>query len=103
MLLRFRLPHGSGQRLEVLGLNRHEWGTVHFWLGAAFLAGIVLHLVLNWEWLVKIAAGRKRLPLVLGLGLGLLLVLLPLLAPKSELDRGGGQGRGRGWGRMEER
>jgi hypothetical protein len=32
-------------------MTRHEWGDVHFWIAMALVSGIVLHLLLHWNWL----------------------------------------------------
>ena len=51
MAIYLRLPAGSGHRLELFGLSRHEWGEVHLRLGLIFLFLIVIHLLLHWNWL----------------------------------------------------
>lgn len=40
-------------------MTRHEWGDIHFWIAAALVAGILIHLLLHWNWIV--AATRKVL------------------------------------------
>jgi hypothetical protein len=57
-ILHWILPPGSGgrpgghdARKVLLGLSRYEWGEVHFWVAAAMLALIVLHLTLHWGWI----------------------------------------------------
>ncbi len=37
VLMRYLLPPGSGRFASLWGLNRHEWGTIHFWISVAFL------------------------------------------------------------------
>ncbi|MGC9057297.1 MAG: DUF4405 domain-containing protein [Candidatus Saccharicenans sp.] len=34
-----------------LGLHRHEWGNIHFYLATAFVVLIVIHLAFNWSWI----------------------------------------------------
>jgi hypothetical protein len=51
-ILEFSLPPGSNKLLSLWGLTRHEWGSVHFWIGLGLVAVILLHLVLHWEWIV---------------------------------------------------
>lgn len=51
-LLEFPLPPGSNKVLSLWGLTRHEWGSVHFWIGLGLVAVIILHLALHWEWIV---------------------------------------------------
>jgi len=83
LLLAFRLPPGSrgGQGLSALGMTRHDWGDVHTWLSYAFLALILIHLLLHWRWFWQVAARKKRWPLVIGFGAGLALLLALSLQP----------------------
>ena len=100
VLLRWSLPPRSGHRTTVFGLDRHEWGTLHFWTAIAFLAALALHLALHWRFVANVLRGRSRdgswqRPL-LGLFALIALVALalaPLLAP-IETAPGGGPGRG---------
>ena len=36
----------------VLGLNTHDWDTVHTWSSMAMIAGIGAHIALHWDWIV---------------------------------------------------
>ena len=46
------LPPGirGGHGLELWGLNRHEYGDIHMYLGIALLLLSGLHLWLHWDW-----------------------------------------------------
>jgi hypothetical protein len=88
LLMHFTLPAGSGHHTTVWGLDRHEWGTLHFWLSVAFLATLALHLILHWNWIVAILRGKKTESSGLRFGLGLfgliallILALTPLISP----------------------
>jgi hypothetical protein len=62
MLLSYRLLHGDGtSRPLFLGFGRHEWGEIYTWIGFLSVALLVVHLFLNWQWLVKVAAFEARL------------------------------------------
>lgn len=80
LLMVWRLPPRSGPN-TVMGFTRHEWGDFHMYLGLCFTIMILIHLLLHWSWLVKVAAGSKGWFLALGLGMGVLLIGLPLLMP----------------------
>ncbi len=49
------LPPGSSGRhgergLALLGMTRHEWGDIHFYLALSLLGLTVLHVALHWKW-----------------------------------------------------
>jgi hypothetical protein len=48
--------YGPGTELSFWGWDRHQWGALHYWIGLAFLALIVLHVVLHWDMVRAIAA-----------------------------------------------
>lgn len=91
-LMAFRLVPGSrgGQGLQVLGWNRHQWGDLHTWVSYGFVALVVIHLIINWAWLTKVAARGHLWRLLLGLAVGLALILGFLLLP---MTKSGGHGR----------
>lgn len=79
LLLAYRLPHGSGAA-TMLGLTRHEWGDVHFWLAIGLIALVALHVALHWRWVTNtfgalLAARAARRP---GAGRGGTIALLVL-------------------------
>ena len=81
-LLAYRLPHGpDAAKTLFLGFNRHVWGETHTWLAYATLVVGTIHFLLNWQWLIKVAASRRRWRLAFGVVTGLLIVILFLFAP----------------------
>ena len=56
LILLYRLPPGTGGRhsgepaLTLLGLGRHDWGDIHFYIAVTLLLLVVLHVVLHWKW-----------------------------------------------------
>ena len=60
VLMRYVLPPGSGHFLTLWGLDRHEWGLIHFWFAVAMMAALTLHLLLHWRWVVCMIRGRPR-------------------------------------------
>lgn len=120
LLTRYVLPPGSrgGQGLSLWGLDRHEWGDIHFWLALALLALLVLHVALHWEWvcgvlriqiLGRAEAGRKPSATrrnVLGAGFLLLLAAAVggamwiaaggVVADPADGEHRGAKGGGRG-------
>jgi hypothetical protein len=86
LMLKFRLPPGSrgGRGLMVWGLSRHEWGDVHFWASIVMISLVVVHFVLNWNWMQKIAASRKPWRLLAGFAIGFVLIALFLVLPVAK-------------------
>jgi len=82
-LIRYLLPPGStgrhgGRALTLLGLDRHDWGGIHFWIAVALLALLALHVALHWSWVCAlcrrgISQGRR---IAWGVGFAAALVLL---------------------------
>ncbi|MBN1346817.1 MAG: DUF4405 domain-containing protein [Phycisphaerae bacterium] len=50
LLIKYVLPPGSGHWLAVGGMNRHDWGDIHFWLAVGICALMILHVLLHWQW-----------------------------------------------------
>ena len=89
LLLAYRLPHGAGNgsRVVFLGYGRHEWGDIHTWLAYFGLLLVVVHLALNWQWLVKVAASKHVWRLAAGILSGLLIIGAFLLLPVGRAER----------------
>jgi len=52
--------YGRNVELYFWGLDRHQWGTIHFVIALVLLALLVLHVVLHWSLIVGIY--RKLMP-----------------------------------------
>ncbi len=53
-LMGFFLPKGPTAQESAkyfLGLHRHQWGNIHFYLSIAFSALIIIHLIFSWKWI----------------------------------------------------
>lgn len=84
VILHYQLPPGSGHRLSIWGLGRHDWGEVHLILSLVFLGVLSCHLFLHWRWVASVARGREHQQsgsrLLLGI-IGVLALLAIALAP----------------------
>ncbi len=76
VLVRWVLPPGSGRWTTLWGMDRHEWGDVHFWVAVVLLAICALHLLLHWRWIVSVVRGRPRE----GSGMRVAIALVAVLA-----------------------
>jgi hypothetical protein len=41
-----------GFATELLGISRTTWSDLHTWASLVMIAGVVVHLVLHWKWIV---------------------------------------------------
>lgn len=88
IVVRYVLPPGSGRFTSVWGLDRHEWGAIHFWIAAIFLGALAVHLFLHWRWVVSVTRDVPREESGVRVALGLVgvfaimaLAVAPLLSP----------------------
>jgi hypothetical protein len=104
ILMGLALPKGP-QALEsskyFLGLHRHQWGNIHFYLSIAFVCLVVIHLLLSWSWIKgkarQIFHRRWKTMLILTTAVSLLVLFLfwafyPKV-PGAYEDHGVGAGR----------
>lgn len=104
ILLAYQLPSGSGRWVEVWGLSRHQWGSLHLWLALGFFLLLALHLFQHWRYILNLLRGRLRegfalrpLLAVTGVVATILLAMAPLLtAPVVDDERGERPYRGGG-------
>lgn len=109
LVLEYRLPEGSGGLSGtgtgrgaashpvalVLGLTRHAWGDVHFWVAVALFAALATHLYLHAAWfrtLLRRPPAPEPDPFRATLGVVGLVALVgaavvPFLAPREVVPR----------------
>jgi len=88
VLLRYLLPERSGHWKTILGLNKHEWGTLHFWIAVVLLLVLALHLLQHKKFIHNVFRGRNKEKMSVRIALGIigliaiiLLAMLPLISP----------------------
>ncbi len=77
----------AGSPTTLLGYGRHDWGDIHFWAGMIFLAAIIVHLLLHWDWLVgvfrKFMSVESKKSVAAAIVVPALIFLAPLMAPRG--------------------
>ena len=53
LVMRWVLPPGSQRTHALWGMDRHGWGDLHFWLAAAAVLIVLVHVALHWQWVVS--------------------------------------------------
>ncbi len=46
--------YGADVDLQVLGLDRHQWGSIHLIISIAFVVLIIFHIIFHWDMVVAI-------------------------------------------------
>ncbi|MFC1585308.1 DUF4405 domain-containing protein [Fibrobacterota bacterium] len=94
VLMRYILPPGTGRFAFLWGLNRHDWGRIHFWVSVSLLSVLSFHLFLHWKWILCVIKGinghNSGLRMLLGIiGFSALLgmALSPLFGTVEKHDR----------------
>jgi len=53
-----------GFQTEILGISRTIWSDLHTWVSLVMIAGVAIHLVLHWEWIIcmtrRVLEGPER-------------------------------------------
>ncbi len=82
-VIRYVLPPGTGHFSTLWGMDRHEWGNVHFWIAVALMVAIAIHVYLHWAWVVAVVkgCGEKSGARVASSLVALLIVLAIAAAP----------------------
>ena len=94
--------YGRNVSLFLWGLDRHQWGTIHFIIGLVFLALLVLHVILHWQMIVEIY--RRLIPnrfarwvaVLIFICVTIILFSFPYLVKPEVIEQGRGKGRGQG-------
>ena len=99
--------YGRNVNLFLWGLDRHQWGTIHFIVGLVLIALLVLHVILHWPMVINIY--RRLIPnrfarWITAFVLVCITILLFIFSflVKPEISEGR-QGKNRGWRRCESR
>jgi hypothetical protein len=76
-IIHFVLPAGTGHFDLLLGLGRHDFGRIHFYLAVVAAALLAVHLLLHWSWVCCVTskffgaeAPSRRTQTMWGLALG---------------------------------
>ena len=90
---------GQNMELTFLGLDRHQWGSIHLVVGALLVVLLLLHLVFHWNMIKCLfkrcvePLGKRRLLSLLSVFLFVVFAGFPLLVTpeKEAIDRGEGR------------
>ena len=96
-----QVKYGTKVELSLLGLDRHEWGTIHLITGFVLIGLLVLHIFLNWKQIVNMyqrsigsQISRKIITAVFIIVCVLLIIFPFIMNPEVQEIGGGGRGGG---------
>lgn len=91
--------YGRNVDLTFLGMDRHQWGTIHFIIAIIFVLLLVLHIILHWKCMVnyirRLFENRRDVNvLMLAFGFILLvMIIFPFLVKVDIAELGDGRDR----------
>lgn len=88
------IRYGSNFRQTIFGMDRHEWGTIHLYIGYAMVGFLLLHIVLHWKSiftmfknLIRNSTARVSAAVLLVI-VSLMFVFIPfIMQPQVDLER----------------
>ena len=90
--------YGRNVDLFLFGMDRHQWGTIHLYIGFTLLGLLVLHILLHWKMIVALYRQlipspkiRKRVCWIFVV-VSIFLMVFPFLVNPKVVDRGSGKG-----------
>jgi hypothetical protein len=100
VLMKYLLPPGSGHHTTIWGMDRHEWGDIHFWMCVVLLGLLAVHLILHWKWIVCMIRGRPREESGARVAIGIVglialiaIAVSPIVSPVEIDESGYGKGK----------
>jgi len=60
-IMRYPLPPGAHADYYLWGLNRFQWGDLHYWISIGLLGILLVHVALHWQWVASVIGRRFRL------------------------------------------
>jgi len=90
--------YGRNVDLFLFGMDRHQWGTIHLYIGFILLGLLILHIYLHWKMIV--ALYRKLMPSSkirkigcwIFVAVSIFLMVFPFLVNPKVVDREPGKG-----------
>ena len=92
--------YGRNVNLFLWGLDRHQWGTIHFVTGLVFFAFLVLHIILHWPMIIGIYHRlvpnlfARWIAAVILICITILLLSFSCIVEPEVWEQGQGKGRG---------
>jgi len=90
--------YGKNVDLLLFGMDRHEWGTVHLYIGFVLLGLLILHIYSHWKMIVglyrKLIASPKvrKISFLIFMAVSIFLIVFPFAVSPKVVERESGKG-----------
>ena len=81
-MMKLSFVKGMGKQ-TVLGLTKHDWESLHVYVGVLMFVSVITHLIINRLWILKVGASNKKWAMVIALALGIILFATLVFAPTT--------------------
>jgi hypothetical protein len=91
--------YGRNVDLYWFGMDRHDWGMIHFIIALTLLTLLVLHIILHWKTILNIFcklignAGKRKIIAWIFIVLSAVFLIFPVLIDPEVTDSGKGRGK----------
>ncbi len=82
LMMKLSFVKGLGKQ-TVLGLSKHDWETWHLYVGVLMLVAVILHLVLNRIWILKVGSANKKWIAIMAFVVGAILFAVLVFSPTT--------------------
>lgn len=82
LMMKLSFVKGLGPQ-TVMGLSKHDWETLHVWVGVLIFFVLVVHFVVNRLWILKVGANNNKLIALSIVALGLIVVGVLAFTPTT--------------------
>lgn len=73
LMMKLSFVKGLGPQ-TVMGLSKHDWETLHVWVGVFIFFSLLIHFIVNRLWILKVGANNNKWIALLIVALGLIVV-----------------------------
>ena len=90
--------YGKNVDLLLFGMDRHQWGTVHLYIGFVLLGLLILHIYLHWKMIVGLyyklitSPEIRKISLLIFMVVFIFLIVFPFVVNPNVVDRVAGKG-----------
>lgn len=82
LMMKLSFVKGLGPQ-TVMGLSKHDWETLHVWVGVLIFFALVVHFVVNRLWILKVGTNNNKWIALSIVALGLIVVGVLVFTPTT--------------------